>query len=1025
MASCSSCGKELLAAFPYCPYCGAAVAGAPARSREQRKVVTVLFCDVTGSSELGEKLDPEALRALLARYFERMKAIVERHGGSVEKFIGDAVMAVFGVPVVHEDDALRALRAAVEMREALPELGIHGRIGVMTGEVVTGTEERLATGDALNVAARLEQAAQPGEILIGEETLRLTRHAVEVEAIAPLSLKGKTEPVATYRLVSVHGEEGFARHADTPMVGRETELRRLRDAYDQAVGDGSCQLFTILGPAGVGKSRLTAEFLASLEDSLVVRGRCLSYGDGITYWPVVEVVKQLSVIEPDLAAAHAIRALLGDQQLVTSSEEIAWAFRTLLEAVASERPLVCVFDDVHWGEETFLDLVEHVADLSRDAPILLLCMARPELLDRRAGWAGGKVNATSVLLEPLGLDEAELMIASLANLDDGLRDRIREAAEGNPLFVEEMVALVQRSGDGNVTVPPTIQALLAARLDQLDASERGVLERGAVEGRVFHRGAVQALAPEELQVAARLNSLVRKELVRPDKAQLAGEDAYRFRHLLIRDAAYDALPKAMRAELHERFAAWLKGHGKDLVELDEILGYHLEQAYLYRMQLGPADERGWKLARQAAEHLADSGRRAFLRGDMPAAVHLFERATALPPPEDPQRLRLLPSLGRALTERGEMERADVVLSEAVESGRAAGEHGVAADATVALAFVRLHTDPESSHAKVREWLEAAIRVFEQVDDKAGLARALSVAGVLRLWRGEAAIAIEELERAARYARDAGDRSQEIQSLGYVLVAVLYGPTPVAIALEQVEDIRRRTEGARRLEVTILRALAHLEAMQGHFDAARGPIAEAKALAEELGLETSLAGVLRSTGEIELLAGDLPAAERALRAACEALERRGDWGHFASLAPLLADALIGQGRGDEAAPSIELAARWTLTDDTDAQIGLLRVRAKLLAQQGDLKEAERLAREATELAAQTDSLNHHANALTDLADVFELAGGREQAAAAVLKALALYERKGNLVMAERAGGRLTELRKQVRPAGGTNSSVPGQ
>jgi class 3 adenylate cyclase len=673
VASCPVCGKELPGEFPFCPFCGADLAVAPAAAREQRKVVTVLFCDVTGSTELGEKLDPEALRALLARYFERMKRIVEGHGGSVEKFIGDAVMAVFGVPSLHEDDALRAVRAAVEMRDAFPDLGFQGRIGVTTGEVVTGTEERLATGDALNVAARLQQAAQPGEILIGEETFRLTRDAVDVEAVEPLSLKGKAEPVAAYRLSSVHGEDAVVRQLDTPMVGRDTEIRRLRAAYEQAMLDPSCQLFTILGPAGVGKSRLAFEFLSSLEDARVVRGRCLPYGEGITYWPVVEIVKQLPATANGAKGTEVIAGLVGDTDIVTSSAEIAWAFRNLLEAVASERPLVCVFDDVHWGEETFLDLVEHVADLSRDAPILLLCMARPELLDRRAGWAGGKVNATSVLLEPLAPEEADLMIDSLAHLDPDLRERIREAAEGNPLFVEEMVSLVKESGDGNVTVPPTIQALLAARLDQLDPSDRDVLERGAVEGRVFHRGAVQALSPNEVAMMDRLTSLVRKELVRPDKPQFAGEDAFRFRHILIRDAAYDALPKGTRAELHERFADWLETNGADLVELDEILGYHLEQAHLYRVQLGTADEQGTELARRAATHIAAAARRSLVRGDTPAAIGLFERATALLPDDDPTRLRMLVSLGYALTDTGDWERAGVLLADAVRIAEVAGE----------------------------------------------------------------------------------------------------------------------------------------------------------------------------------------------------------------------------------------------------------------------------------------------------------------------------------------------------------------
>ena len=476
--------------------------------------MTVLFSDVTGSTALGERLDPESLRAVLARYFDLARLIVERHGGAVEKFIGDAVMAVFGIPVLHEDDALRAVRAASELRDGLIDLNeglrndygttLELRIGVNTGEVVTGTEERLATGDAVNVTARLEQAARPGEILLGAETRVLVGDAVVVEPVEPLVLKGKSEPLPAYRLVSVAPEAPPRRHLDGAMVGRERELARLRAAMSQAVEDRSCQLFTVLGAAGVGKSRLARAFLGGLDGVRVVHGTCLSYGEGITYWPVVEVLKQLLGGEPeqrladlglDASASRAMLAVLGDEGLVASVEEIAWAMRKLLEAVAEREPLVVVLDDIHWGEESFLDLVDHVADLSRDAPILLFCMARPELLDARPSWGGGKLNATTVLLEPLAAEDADALVARLLEgqeFDEGLRSRILDAAEGNPLFLEEMVALVRDSADGAIAVPPTIQALLAARLDQLDPSERVVLERGSVEGRVFHRGAVEA-----------------------------------------------------------------------------------------------------------------------------------------------------------------------------------------------------------------------------------------------------------------------------------------------------------------------------------------------------------------------------------------------------------------------------------------------------------------------------------------------------------------------------------------------------
>ncbi len=339
---CASCGRESEGDFAFCPFCGAALESAPPVG-ERRKTVTVLFCDVTGSTALGEASDPEAVRAVLARFFRRMRGIVESHGGTVEKFIGDAVMAVFGVPRVHEDDALRAVRAAWEMREALPELGVQARIGLNTGEVVTGTEERLATGDAVNVAARLEQAAAPGEILIAEATLGLVHGAVEAEALAPLELKGKEQPVAAYRLVSVRKRP--ERRHEIRFVGRVQELERLREAWQRVCMEQRCELVTVVGEAGVGKSRLAAEFLSTI-DAHVVNGRCLPYGEGITYWPVVEVVRQLDSLPSDPAAAASIRSLLGEAAEAASAEEIAWGFRKLLEEQA---PLVCLLDDIQWG----------------------------------------------------------------------------------------------------------------------------------------------------------------------------------------------------------------------------------------------------------------------------------------------------------------------------------------------------------------------------------------------------------------------------------------------------------------------------------------------------------------------------------------------------------------------------------------------------------------------------------------------------------------------------------------------------
>jgi class 3 adenylate cyclase/tetratricopeptide (TPR) repeat protein len=983
---CASCGRESEGDFRFCPYCAAPFEYA-APAREQRKTVTVLFCDVTGSTALGESKDPEALRALLARYFERMKGIVEAHGGTVEKFIGDAVMAVFGVPVLHEDDALRACRAAIEMRDAFTELGISGRIGVTTGEVVTGTAERLATGDAVNVAARLEQAAAPGEVLIGAETLALTRDAVVAEPVEPLTLKGKSEPVPAFRLVTAPGE--LARRFATPMVGRETELRRLRDAFLQAVHDRSCQLFTVLGSAGVGKSRLAAEFIAGVE-ARVVRGRCLSYGEGITYWPVVEVVKQLDAL-PTGEAAAPIRSLLGESEAATSADEIAWAFRKLLEQEAQARPLVCLLDDLHWAEETLLDLVEHVADLARDAPLLLVCMARPDLLERRSTWGGGKWNSTTVLLEPLDAAETERLLDELGSVEPGLRERIASAAEGNPLFLEEMLALVGASGAGQeITVPPTIHALLAARLDQLDPAERAVLERGSVEGRVFHQSAVQALANGEPQTSL-LIALVRKQLVRPNAPQFAGEEAYRFRHLLIRDAAYDALPKAIRADLHERFASWLEERGGDLVELDEILGHHLEQAARYRAELEQPDP---VLAERAAERLATAGRRALGRGDDRAAVSLLERSLAL---MRPLRLDIHLEVDLAQAVGADPRRAATLADRAGENAAAAGDSTGEALARVVSAKHRLEYEDTIEELTAR--IEATLPLLEAAGDDAGLAHVYAALGDAANHRGRFAEQAESVEHALHHARLAG-RQMQLPSPGTTFQYVI----GLEAADELLEKIDRLLQESTHPGLLLNRA--RLLAMLDRFEEAWPLALQASERLREL---TGDDGGEHYVAEVATFAGDEESAAGYLRARCDRLEALHRLNNLSTYAPMLGRVLCALGRYDEAEPQARLGRELGHEQDLLTQSLWRQVQARVLAHRGQHGEAERLAYEAVGIAERTDGLNFQGDALCDVAEVLSEAGRNMEAAAALTQALDRYERKRNVAMGRRVRERLGELK----------------
>ena len=1010
MLVCTSCGAENREGARFCDSCGAPLAET-APAREVRKVVTVLFCDVSGSTALGERIDPESLRRVMSRYFETAKAIVERHGGTVEKFIGDAVMAVFGVPAVHEDDALRAVRAAEELRGGLGGLNeelerdygtrLELRMGVNTGEVVTGTEERLATGDAVNVAARLEQAAQPGEVLLGQETFRLVRDAVVAEEAPPLEAKGKSEPLIAHRLVSVRAEAPERRH-EAPMVGRERQRERLEGAFANVVSDRSCHLFTILGTAGVGKSRLAQEFLAGV-DATVVGGRCLSYGEGISYWPVTEVVKQL-VTDGDVAGPLA--SILGDEAAASSPAEIAWAFRKLLESQAAERPLVVVFDDLHWGEPTFLDLVEHVADLSRDAPILLLCMARPELLDVRASWGGGKLNATTVLLEPLAPDEtAELLAALGDDVPHKLRERILDAAGGNPLFVEEMVA-VAAEGGSEVSVPPTIQALLAARLDQLDPGDRDVLERGSVEGQVFHRGAVLALTTAETQVDGRLIALVRKDLVRPEPALMPDDDAYRFRHLLIRDTAYEALPKATRAELHERFATWLEEHGAGLVELDEIVGYHLEQAYGYQEELGPLGEAAAAIAVRAGTRLLASAERAQDRGDAPAALGLLSRALQLLPAGHSGRPRAQLELAIVLADQGAFDRATALLTEVESSARAAGDDALLARCRLARLEQQIQSDTSATMAEALATAEDTFAELERLGDEEGAIWALRLMGNFTAWLGSSAQALTYWRWALERAERAGPRfSNDVRS--WMLWASWWGPTTADETLRMCEETRATTE-SKRVEAHALIMQGAAKGSLGLLEEGRADIGAGRSLLRDLGDQIWWAGAGMVEAEMERMAGNAERAAFLLAEGREVLAASAETGYLSTVMGAQAHAAVDLGRDDEALEFADETRATAQPDDFEPHARERFVRAQVLARRGDLAGADELIASSADIVDPTDYIILHIDLAFARAEVARLAARPDEQRAALQHALSVAEAKGDIAAAGRARRGLASL-----------------
>lgn len=1060
MVKCPGCGEDNPPKFRLCGYCGTPLAP-PQAAHEIRKTVTLIFCDLKGSTALGERLDAEAMHEVKEQYFDAMVAQIHRHGGKVEKYIGDAIMAVFGLPRAHEDDALRAVRAAAGMKAALAGVNamllrrygvtLSNRTGVNTGEVVAnidpGATQKLATGDAVNVAARLEQAAPDNEIYIGDITYRLVRDAVEVEHVDALELKGKAERVPAYRLVSVQGIDGNLRRQDTPIVGRDAELAVLAGAFGEVSDAHTARLVTVIGDAGAGKSRLVFEAVERISgQAQIVRGRCLPYGDGITFWPLVTMLREAAGIRADDApevARSKVLGLVGERDVAERLAaatglsatpfpllELQWAARKFLEILAAQGPVVALIDDIHWAESAFLDLLEHVLDASSGVPLLLLATSRPDLLQEHPQW-GERAASSRIVLHPLSDAASTQVIANLigsAELPPEVIDRVVAAAEGNPLFVEQMLsmlidggALHQQEGrwtlrdpQAEITVPPTIHALLEARLDTLAHHERDAVEPASVIGLEFARPAVEALSrgPGRATVATQLEALSDKQFIHRSTAQ-QDESVYRFHHHLIREIVYNGLLKRVRATLHSDFVRWadeINAERGRALEFEEILGYHLEQAHRYLSELGPLDEAGLALGADAARRLGSAARRAFARADMHAAVNLFQRATHLVPTLHPLRLAMLSDLAEGLTELGDFAAARAVTDAAEAAAAQVGDTRLLHAARLRRMFLNLFGgEPGEWSAQALQVATEAIAALDPIGAHNELASAWRLTSFVH---GVAGRYLESGRATVPYmdhARQAGN-GRLLARAGLGLAnGILPGDTPVRDGIAQCEGLLADGSGDRQVQGIIMCIVAQLRAMNGEFEMARSLYRQGRTMLRDLGRGVIAAQTGVDVARVELLAGDLATAEREVRPDCDFLAKAGEAYLLSTVAAVLARVVRGQGRDDEALALSAMAEEASAEDDVDAQVQWRSVRAPILARRGALAEAEQLARAAVQLAGGAEVPLLLAEAHADLAEVLALAGRAAEAGADYDAAAALFARKGDVVSAARAQAHAARMR----------------
>ena len=932
-------------------------------SHMERKLASVLFVDLVDSTRLVTGTDPEVVRRRVTEFFDMVSQCVEQHGGIVEKFAGDAVMAAFGVPQAHEDDAQRATRAALAIRDAVERLELEARIGIEAGEVVVEntSASTFATGEAVNLAARLQEAARPGEVLIGSTAYRLAAGSLVVEDAGPLELKGIDGPLRAWRVMDLL--EGPARPVGprAPLVGRESELELLENTFNRSLRDKRAHLFTIYGEAGVGKSRLAREFIDGLERASVLMGRALPYGEGVTYWPLGEMVKAAAGISDDdpleeafeklreCCAEEAVADVLGLASGLMealdgerSPQEIAWGAREVMQGIAEVQPLVLLFEDIHWAEAPLLDLIEHLADWVR-APLLIVCLARTELLDARPGWGGGRVRSTAIELEPLSEEEsAELVEQLLSQLAGASGERpsalpqaALDRAEGNPLFVEETIRMLVESGVGNGSsdrVPDTLQALIAARIDHLAPDAKTLLQRGSVVGRVFWRGALEHLAPDVADHDALLDDLLQREfLLREPRSSISGETAYRFKHALIREVAYTGLAKLARAQYHARFAEWLAERTGE--ELIEIRAYHLDRSVEFLTELeGAAPE---ELAHETAAALVKAAKRAIAREAYVNARTLGLRA-----------LELRPTLGaryvaaRAAWRLQDWGAVQLEMTKVREQARDEDELAIEALALTALSEASLKRDGNAVHA--RTLVDEALEILGRERDLVAHFDALTVRSMVGAWLGSEEDYVRYMERAYLIALEAGRK--DLQTIAAQALATAH---IVRLELDEAELLLTRAlerageSGSVRARLSATLAYAWFLRVKGEFDAAETMMEEVRSIAEELGMEPVIAAALMKLGWLARLKGDLKRSEKMFREALRITAARGDRGLIPDYQAALATTLAELGKVEEAERLALDARANAVPEDTSCQIFATTALAAVRAAQGRDDEAQEL------------------------------------------------------------------------------------